>query len=356
MNTKKIIATFVHISKFFVIFGISFLLLGEIYFRSPLSEKLLCFEYDPVLANHLKPNQIGVTYIGQCIFTPPITINQLGYRGSDIDPGKKKILCLGSSEVLGTGVKDNECWPSNLNNYINTKFKRYQVVNAGQMGYGPYHNKIMLFRFIERFQRPDLVILRLATGDKDFLPPSAQRLANEERKIARNVRIKKVSLFLPYLMNKISLQEKSIKRTLEKVWSFNKKENNPSLNAYEVESVADTFMLRFKSDINEMLSVCNTNNIPVVLCVIDPISTPASAQLVENVDNFLHTNAYTNIKLLYVNSADFGLDKYILSERKKISALKYQVEGDPHSNASQHKIVASKLYNYLLNNKLLLEN
>lgn len=309
--------------------------------------KLLQWEYDPVLSSQFKPDQSGVTYIGKCVFTPPISINKNGFRGTDFDKDKKQILCLGSSEVLGTGVKDDECWPSILEKQLGQYTNNIQVINAGKLGFGPYHFRIVLDRYINKYNKPELVIIRLATGDMGFTAPTADQLRTEKNSFERNSKIKKVTLFLPFFLNKLTLQKKSILQV------FTPKTNQPVLNSFEVADAADTFISRFKNDIIAIIQKCEEKQIPVILCVIDPISTPASTRLNQLLGDLIKANNLQNTYTLFIDSKEFNLSDLDLQERKIKTITTLRIAGDPHSNALQHNIVGEKLFNFIRSSHIL---
>jgi len=69
----------------------------------------------------------GITY----------TTNSLGFRSSEVNSSQKHILVVGDSITWGMGVQDNE----NIPNYLNDRFKEYQVLNLG--GYGVWDRSIL---------------------------------------------------------------------------------------------------------------------------------------------------------------------------------------------------------------------
>lgn len=323
---------------------IVFFVFGELWFRMPWSYPLIDWKYDKELSTTYKPNQTGVILQGTgSIPSQPITINSNGFRNDEINWESPAILCLGSSEVLGTGVRNNECWPAVLQKQLRTHLTtNISVVNAGAGGYGPYHASIVLKRFLQK-KKPILVIVRISTSDKDFFPPSSSSLSQKKVSIERNRIIKQATFFLPYLISKINAQKIRILSILK----FPAKKNNSFLNTYEIACAGDTMWYRFKKYFESMSNDCEKNGpIPLVYLVYDPIETPATLRLTELVkDNLSH---HTNTNVLFIGKQQFCLGSLSLGERKRITIQKYRIHFDPHANALQHSIVANELFEHIL--------
>ncbi len=318
-----------------------FFLIGEVYFRFPSTLRMLSYEFDSDLAMRLRPNQRGVSIIGKGTFTPAITLNLEGYRGESIN-GKKTILCLGSSEVLGTGVKDNETWVSILERTLVSRGIDIQTINAGNPGYGPYHFKITLERFLLKHPAPEAVIIRINTGDMDFVQPSQNEIETVKKNNYRNTKLKKITIFLPYLFNKMERQKKSILQ----VFDFKKKSSVNELNKYESSQAADTMINRFRADFKSIVSICQKQNILLIFSVIDPISTPSSVRLASQLDSLTISTGYKKAFVYPILCKEYNLQNYSLLERKKAVMETLRLPGDPHSNALQHLIIGERLSDY----------
>jgi hypothetical protein len=320
-----------------------FLIIGEAYFRLPTTLPMLSYEFDADFGHRFKPNQSGVSILGKGVFTPVITLNSEGFRGKE-NNGKKAILCLGSSEVLGTGVKDNETWNSVLEQSLLSKGVDLQVINAGQTSHGPSHFRITLGKYLSNHPAPEAVIIRVATGDMDFFLASPEKIKFEKINISRKEKIKKFTLFIPYLLNKIDLQKSSIQR----VFNFHKNKTNNILNKYESIEAADTMINRFKPDFISIISTCQKENITLIFCIIDPMSAPSNVRLSNILDSLTLSTGYNKAHVCPIFSKEYNLQNYDLPERKKIVMEKLRLPGDPHSNVLQHSLIGAFLSDYYI--------
>ena len=136
---------------------------------------------DPRLLYRLKPGRQEYYGDGK---TPSgdytVTVNTLLFRGEERAPEKPdgvfRILCLGGSNVFGSGVNDPETWPTQLEAQLNERQPgRYEVWNAGACGYVPYQ-MIVLGREAVTKYKPDLIIYAISNlGIRPFLKPGPVR-------------------------------------------------------------------------------------------------------------------------------------------------------------------------------------
>ena len=93
-------------------------------------------------------------------------INNYGFRGADFSEsrnGKKRILVLGDSFMMGLNVKADQTLSAALERRLG---KNYEVYNMGILGYGP-DQSLAQFQTIGKDFKPDMVILGLF-GANDF--------------------------------------------------------------------------------------------------------------------------------------------------------------------------------------------
>lgn len=92
----------------------------------------------------------------------PAYANKYGFRNKDIDidkaPGTVRIMMLGDSFVMSTGLDDKSTWEYVLNESLNGSSGRYEIVNAGGGGTTIDQQLINLIDKIVKFH-PDYVIL-----------------------------------------------------------------------------------------------------------------------------------------------------------------------------------------------------
>jgi len=102
------------------------------------------------------------------------TINQLGFRGSEISESKpsdsKRVLILGDSFVFGWGVNDDQIFTTHLARELQKSPQRYQIINTAGGSLSPL---VYYVRVKNRYLRlkPDVVLMFLNYADvrEDYL-------------------------------------------------------------------------------------------------------------------------------------------------------------------------------------------
>jgi lysophospholipase L1-like esterase len=97
------------------------------------------------------------------------TTNSMGYRDIEFvvekKSGVKRILALGGSTTYGASVPRNEnTWPSKLNELLKKNNFSYEVINGG-VDSASSAEILSSWLFKHRFLKPDLVILNLGIND-----------------------------------------------------------------------------------------------------------------------------------------------------------------------------------------------
>jgi lysophospholipase L1-like esterase len=94
-------------------------------------------------------------------------INNLGFRGADLDPRKRKryrIVTLGDSFTFGWGVDTEHAWPRVLEEELQRQSVDAEVLNLGQPGTYPAQYAQISMR-ANPLLRPDLVVVAVNQGD-----------------------------------------------------------------------------------------------------------------------------------------------------------------------------------------------
>ena len=90
-----------------------------------------------------------------------VNINKFGFRGKDVSKGKTpgtiRILAMGDSFTFGVGSEENETIPFLIEDYLNKKNMRVEVINAGFGSYSPLLHYLKLKDEYIEFN-PDLVL------------------------------------------------------------------------------------------------------------------------------------------------------------------------------------------------------
>ena len=326
----------------FSIVLIMFLLLGETAFRLPWSSKLVNYDYDPVLGFKLSANQSNSMGLANfSILSPPIGINKDGFRYHDDNYQKHKIIALGSSEVLGPGVKDNETWTYYLEKKLRKNYRKdISVINAGHGGYGPFHSSVRLKRIIKSVEGIDIAIVRVSISDRNFNKPEDSSLKQLKRNNKRNNKIKKLSKFLPFLANKLQSQIFHIKLRI--------KGNGRIEDLYDYEK-ADAAVKMWENNkpyFMEIIRTCSENNINAIFYIDNAYDTPSGNKLYELFYDFIN-NENLPAHIINLNSSYFDISGETVRERRSKFKQKYTLVNDPHANMAQHLIIAQVLFDYL---------
>lgn len=327
--------------------GFFLLLAGEAFFRIPAAGRQVVYDFDPELGKRLAPSQTGGMWVGNMAFlSPPMTFNSEGFRNPETSPGARAILCLGSSETLGSGVEDTEVWTSPLTDSLSVLAgTRLWALNGGNPGYGPFHSSVILERTLAK-RALDLVVVRISMGDRNFIRPDSVRIADYKRTMERNARIKHVTLFLPFLIDKTRAQWASIKA----VFSISKAEKVYARENETREGAARMFR-RQEQYFARMAEMCRAAGVPLLFAIIDPIGTEAGSELRERFAAAFGGGSGAHV--LLIDNAHFGLTEGDQEERRKAFLKAYTLVVDPHANAAQHAIIARAIHAAIVRDGLL---
>lgn len=122
---------------------------------------------DDKIVYELRPHTKGM-FVGQ-----EISINSLGMRDRERSlekpPGTFRILALGDSHTFGWGVRQEDTWPSVLEEMLlkNAPSRRIEVMNLGVPGYNTVQEVQVFSTKVEALD-PDLVIVNYCNNDMDL--------------------------------------------------------------------------------------------------------------------------------------------------------------------------------------------
>ncbi|MBI1317914.1 MAG: hypothetical protein GC168_03060 [Candidatus Hydrogenedens sp.] len=137
---------------------------SRLFFRdNPPNEALIAH---PTRVVTLRPDSEFV-YRTREFGAPPFRaqIAPEGVRGEAVGPkrtGTLRVLCLGDSHTFGWGVRDEDCYPRQLEALLRARLGEdaVEVINAGTPTYGPWQSLDWLRENGARFQ-PDFVVYEL---------------------------------------------------------------------------------------------------------------------------------------------------------------------------------------------------
>lgn len=178
---KKLIITIICIAIFLYVIELTirfvynnFYVSHRHLFESPINEALVnrFLVYDPDLFWRFNPQ---LHQIKSCFLKDgkPIiySFNSKGLRGKEFSARKNKdifrIICIGNSNTFGWWVDDQDTYPQQLEDILNTTTnhkKKFEVINAGILGYTSFQGLKFLNRDILA-NEPDLIIAYFGPAD-----------------------------------------------------------------------------------------------------------------------------------------------------------------------------------------------
>ena len=338
----KVISFFFNsIWKRFLLILIVTFVMGEVYFQLPGVLPLLRYSPDSKLGHQFEPNQLASIWLGNfSIVSPPISINNFGLRGRNIDWSKDSILVLGSSEVFGSGVADSETWAYLLEKEFLKNGTDIQVINGGCTGYGPYHALQNFRRIVDKVDL-NTVIVRVSAGDRLFKLPSTGGMNRpSENSLLLTIKdfTRNNSQFLRFMVNKSQAQVSSIKNAIYPFF----------INSVHQKKKTSSRQIKFFEDnliyLESMVSIALEKKVSLVFLVIDPGEYQDGIVFNSLSNEFSQTK---NVSILYLGADSFNMGCVPEKELRRTVRSKFTFGFDPHANQLQHKIISQNLYNYL---------
>ncbi|MCH9694270.1 MAG: hypothetical protein K0U72_07145 [Gammaproteobacteria bacterium] len=325
---------------------VAFLLLGELAFRLPGAVQKIAYDFDDEVGIRYRPNQVGVMFLGNfSVQTPEIVINNRGFRGGPIEPQRPSVLVSGSSEVVGPGVEENETLAASLELILGAEGFPHQVVSLGVGGHGPFHHSVITKRFVAELS-PELVIVRASSGDRYFHRPTPEQLLAMKAKRLRNDQIANVSLFMPFLFNKVIAQLAVIKGEGERLKTMLKGEPQNPESAFAISQSLGEEMWDSKGRYwVSLMEEAEARDFNLVIVVPNPMALDADAfiasQLEAAAEKFPRTQVLELTTDMYpgTDSSRGSLGRWY--------ADNYTLGYDPHGNAKHHRFVASSIVDSL---------
>lgn len=256
-------------------------------------------------------------------------------------PSSYNILCIGESTTWGVGTKNplQENYPKQLEDLLNARFPEKKIRCFFDQSIGQNTSEILLKfpRYIKKY-KPQLVILMVGVNNWWNLDRSNILLFNDNKLISRTTL--KILIFLDRfrlwkLMKWIRLSLGLYKER----WNYfpNKEmKEEPSFRFYSWENQSEIFSRLAEHDIEEMVKICLTNNIKVII---------ASYPMEGDEIYLIHKRIAQKYHLLF-------LDNYLLF--KNLNQLKDYLSSDNwHPNEKGYALVAENIYQLILRHNLI---
>ncbi|MDP6526163.1 MAG: hypothetical protein QGH42_04290 [Kiritimatiellia bacterium] len=324
------------------------LVIGDIQTRLPFIPPRLEYQPDRELKGIFKPEQHGFLWLAnQSMKSLPMTVNRDGYRGADTDWSRKDVLALGSSESFGTGVRDDEVWTAVLQKMLNDGQAAWSVANVGGPGLGAYQQDEVLRRIQAKSIRPDVILVRVSIGDRNFGPiPEHLREGQYQASLKRH-RIRRITTFLPYLYSKVQVQIPSMKRACRPIFM-----QPPIIPAYYGERQAGEEMAD-KDTVywEQMVTRAEAMGSTIVFLVHDPHGFDSSAVLLERLEALCRNHA--GARVVQLGPAVYGMDRIPAEQREVHFNQNLTLVRDPHANALQHRLTGEAVGRWLRETRIL---
>ncbi|HNP37185.1 MAG TPA: hypothetical protein PKK10_15150 [Woeseiaceae bacterium] len=300
----------------------------EVYFRLPWTPRLVAFDYDPELLYRYSPRQSNVAmFLGNySIQSPRIRINNRGFRGAEPGSGHPEILVVGSSEVVGPGVREDQTITARLQAQLSKHWAQVRVVNAATGGYGPGHQRIVLQRELE-LNHYESIIVRVADSDASFVLPAVSELESERAAKARRDRIRHVLRSAPFVANRLRAQLDSIRAQAAALQPAPQPRAEESERRSKVNS--STWPTR---DWHAMIEMANAAESDLIFYVPNGENKPENTVLCEVIE------ALPGKKSVW----EYGMSDFRVSSPDEYRA-RYTLGYDPHGNAERYKTLAQLL-------------
>jgi lysophospholipase L1-like esterase len=205
------------------------------------------------------------------------TINRLGFRGPDFDPGHKsaatRIICAGDSNVIGLDVKEDQTWPAGLARSLNQRMPSgFEVINAGFNGSTSSHY-LNLIRAELLDYSPDILIVYGGVNDLHTDPKLGTRRSGDLRNSLHDL------LYYRSILYTLALEKFSLMRSQSPV----------PMTVYE-----NTHYLElFANNTGAIIDLCRKKNIRLVFVRetinADPVQTSRMDQEMAVLKNLCET-------------------------------------------------------------------
>ena len=278
-------------------------------YSPPLSrfeEVLVLLEQDPALLWKQR-KYLNVNFQGVKVVT-----NSSGLRDDTGSISLKKsafrIVCLGESSTFGWGVPFDECYPAQLEKALKDRFpgKKFEVINAGQIGYSSYQGLIFLRNYILKY-RPDVVTVPYLINDIDrYRFFRSNGMSDKE--------LPEPNPLLIYLKN--ALSNSRIYNQLNDLLLLNnkKKDDAAALKKLLKYSKVRVEPIDYRDNLETIYKLCKQRNIKIVFLKMPmnfKLDSPSEAE--KNIFNFTLAKAIS-----YFDSKEYN------QARKELNtALKY---------------------------------
>jgi len=257
-----------------------------------------------------------------------LRFNSLGFRGTDIQTIKelneKRIMVLGSSLVMGWGVKEDKTFTKVLEKKINVKNQNNYKINTVNTGIMHTNTKFHYHLFQKNYKKinPDILILGYFVDD------------------AKELSKKKTPFIVKYSYLGAIIYQKIVSRSSENLNDYYLRINNESSKNW----------LEVKKYIKKIKEICDKEDIDFVVIILPDFSNFSDYNSLGNLYTDLE-NRLNDIMILNINPYKTLQVKFGDDPRKS-----WISNDDNHPNEKANEIIADEIYTFINNKKLILKN
>lgn len=155
-----------------------------------------------------------------------VRVNNLGFRGKDFAPQKRKgyrVVALGDSFTFGWGNPIQDTWPQILEHNLQKRGIEVEVANLGRPGLYPAHYAQIAEKAVPLLE-PDLVVVAVTQGD-DLAQTMAAAAARRNRTLAQaawtNIKVGLKNTF-PHFLKLSGIAQAALPEGFEAAAAFRK--------------------------------------------------------------------------------------------------------------------------------------
>lgn len=286
-------------------------------------------------------------------------VNKFGFRNEEIDlkktPGTVRIMMLGDSFVMSTGLDDKTTWECLLNDSLKKLPQRYEIINAGGGGTTIDQQLVNLIDKITKFH-PDYVVLFSSQKNTMIL----------DYKTEYSIGWKISTFFYNISQCYAMVREKSALRTF--------KDNNYYIYDYRIKITKpriDKLMELYRKRLEQFYAVCKENNIGLIIGLRPEFIPSGLKELQQPLDKTrlavlgtkLEKQGYlTYYEFEYYTQGLFNLEMKSLAEKNGLFVFdgtivfpqdKYPYFIDQmHLNQKGASLFADAMYSFIVKNKI----
>ncbi len=320
--------------RFFAIAAVAFVAIAETYFRTPLAPVALEYVFDETFFHRYQPNQRRVvTFLGNhSVESPPVRTNSQGFRGAEPQRDVPNIAIIGSSEVFGSGVREEET----VSGVLQRRFgDSVWVRNLGTGGHGPEHHRRMLERVASRDGVRDAVI-RVAVSDHVFFMPDEAQFEAERVNKPRRERIESYVASASFVANKLLAQRHALRQLFRR----------PHRSLSDT-TLAEAMWRNFESAWRGAIGSAEKADVRLVFYIPNGVGDANNRYLCERL---VSATDKSSASVHELGPTAFGLDGLSETMRRRRFNDRFTLGYDPHGNAARYEVIGSELHRILSTN------